>query len=105
LTESKFDGLRELSGTFLMAPGWDLTMSGNFSGVVGNIAADRITFSGNTSGSVTGSLVNLANYPLTITGSSAINLSAPPEEKHPGLRFTERFAPKKASYKEVVPKD
>jgi hypothetical protein len=103
--EPKFAELRQMSGTFIVAPTWDVSLTGNFASVAGSIAAERITFSGNTSGSVTGSLVNLGNYPLTISGSSNLNLSAPTEDKRPGLRFTERFAPVRSSYKEIAPKD
>jgi len=98
-----FQELRQMSGTFIVAPGWDVSMTGNFSTIAGSIAADRITFSGNTSGSVVGSLVNLGNYPLTITGSSSLTLTTPAADQRPGLRFTERYAPVKKSYKEVNP--
>ena len=101
--EPKWAELRKLDGTFLLAPGWDVNLSGSFQSIAGSIAADRITFTGNTSGSITGSLVNLGNYPMTIGGSSNITLAAPTADKRPGLRFTERFAPVKSSYKEIRP--
>ena len=102
-SDSKFDGLRDLSGTFIVAPGFDVIFQGNFGAVAGSVAAERISITGNTSGSFTGTLLNLGNYPLTISGSSSIALSAPGEDKRPGLRFTERYAPVKASYKEIRP--
>jgi hypothetical protein len=97
----QFDGVRDLTGTFIIAPRWEVTFAGNFVSAAGSIIADKITFSGNSPASITGTLVNLGNYPLTVTGSSALTLQAPAEEKHPGVRFTERFAPVKSSYKEV----
>ena len=102
-SDSKFDGLRELSGTFIVAPGFDVIFQGNFGAVAGSVAGERVSITGNTSGSFTGTILNLGNYPLTISGSSSIALSAPPEDKRPGLRFTERYAPVKGSYKEVRP--
>jgi hypothetical protein len=97
----QFEGLRDLTGTFIIAPRWEVQFAGNFVSAAGSIMADKITFNGNSPATITGTLVNLGNYPLTITGSSSLTLSAPAEEKHPGVRFTERFAPVKASYKEV----
>jgi hypothetical protein len=101
--DPKFDGLRDLTGTFVVAPGFDVTFQGSFGAVAGNVAADRITISGNTSGSFTGSLVTLASNPLTITGSSSISLASPVDSKHSGLRLKERFGIDRSSYLEVVP--
>jgi hypothetical protein len=101
LDQHQFDGIRELTGTFIIAPRWEVQFAGNFVSAAGSIMADKITFTGNSPATITGTLINLGNYPLTITGSSSLTLSAPAEEKHPGVRFTERFAPVKSSYKEV----
>ena len=103
--DPKFNGLRELTGTFLIAPGFDVGFSGSFGSVVGTVAADRVTISGNTSGSFQGTLMTLTSAPLTITGSSAVSINAPAEDKRPGLRFTERFVAQKSSYKEMSAKE
>ena len=101
----QFDGLRELTGTFLVAPGFDVSFTGNFGSIIGSVAADRVTISGNTSGSFQGTLMTLTAAPLTITGSSNVSINAPAEDKRPGLRFTERFVAQKSSYKEMSFKD
>jgi hypothetical protein len=101
--DAKFDGLRELTGTFVVAPGFDVAFEGNFGAVAGSVAADRITVSGNTSGSFAASIMTLANNPLTITGSSSISIGAPADGKHSGLRLKERFVLDRSSYLEVVP--
>jgi hypothetical protein len=97
----QFDGVRDLTGTFIIAPRWEVQIAGNFVSAAGSIIADKITMTGNAPATITGTLLNLGNYPLTVTGSSGLSLSAPAEEKHPGVRFTERFVPVKSSYKEV----
>ena len=100
--DPRFTELRTLDGTFVLAPKWDVSFTGNFVSAAGSIAADKITFSGNTTGTVTGSLVSLGNYPLNITGSTQLTLADPATDAHPGLRFSERFVSKKGSYKEVA---
>src|SRR4030095_16846978 len=90
--DPKWDELRKLTGTFLVAPAFDVTFQGNFGTVAGTVVADRVTITGNTEGSV----VTLTNNPLMISGSSAIGLSAPSDSKHSGLRFKERYVPDKA---------
>lgn len=104
--EPKFAGLHELTGVFILAPKWDVSFAGSFVSAAGSIVADKITFTGNSPATISGSLVNLGPYPLSITGSSSLTLSDPKLEQLPGLRFTERFAPRKGFYKEVtVPAD
>ncbi len=68
--EPQFDGIRELTGTFLMAPGFDLSFGGNFDVVNGAIAANGITFHGNAGGEIHGSILNYGNVPMTLSGNS-----------------------------------
>ena len=70
LDQPQFDGIRELTGTFLMAPGFDLSFGGNFGVVNGAIAANGITFSGNAGGEIHGSILNYGNVPMTLSGTS-----------------------------------
>ena len=101
--EPKFAELRNMDGTFIVAPNWDVYISGSFVSAAGSIAAGRITVQGNAPATLTGSLVSLGNYPLTIGGNSTLSLNKGDPAKRPGLKFTERFAPVKSSYKEVPP--
>jgi hypothetical protein len=89
----------------MIAPGFDCQFTGSFATVAGSVAADRITVSGNTSGAFTGTLLTLTASPLTITGSSNISIGNPTSDVRPGLRFTERFAAQKQSYREMSAKD
>ncbi len=68
--QPQFDGIRDETGTFLMAPGFNLSFGGNFDVVNGAIAANGITFSGNAGGEIHGSILNYGNVPMTLSGNS-----------------------------------
>lgn len=69
LTGSEFDAVKALTGTFIVAPGFDVSFAGQFTTINGTIAADRLTFSGQASGTVKGSVVGLADNPSSILGT------------------------------------
>ena len=71
---SQFDGLRDMTGTFLLAPGFDLTFSGNFNTINGAVAACGISFTGNARGTFTNSIINYSENPMTISGNSNISI-------------------------------
>ena len=67
---SQFDELREMTGTFILAPGFQVSFRGNFETINGAIAASGITFSGNAGGTITNSIINYSDSPMTLTGNS-----------------------------------
>ena len=67
---SQFDELREMTGTFILAPGFHVSFSGNFETITGVIAASGVTFDGNARGTITNSVINYSDSPLAITGNS-----------------------------------
>jgi Tfp pilus assembly protein PilX len=71
---SQFDGLRDMTGTFILAPGFDLSFSGNFSTINGAIAASGVSFSGNAGGTITNSVINYSDNPMTIIGNGDISI-------------------------------
>ncbi len=68
--EPQFDGLREETGTFLMAPGFTVLFGGGFETLNGAIAANGIQFFGNAGGTISGSVVNYSDTPMTLSGNS-----------------------------------
>ena len=68
--EEEFDGLREETGTFIMAPGFAVSMGGNFDTVNGAIAANGITFFGNAGGVIQGSVLNYSDEVMELTGNA-----------------------------------
>ncbi len=69
-SDSEFDGLREETGTFVIAPGFKAAFGGNFETLNGAIAANGIEFFGNAGGTIAGSVINYADTPMTLSGNS-----------------------------------
>jgi len=68
--EEQFADIRDETGTFVMAPGFQLSFGGNFDTLSGAIAGNGIEFFGNAGGIVNGSIINYSNEAMTITGNS-----------------------------------
>jgi hypothetical protein len=68
--ESQYDGLRNETGTFLMAPGFSAGFGGNFGTLGGAIAANGVNFFGNAGGTISGSVINYSPAPMTLSGNS-----------------------------------
>jgi hypothetical protein len=66
--ELQFDGIRNETGTFLMAPGFAADFEGPFTTVSGAIAANGITFGGSAGGTIYGSLLNYSPNPMDCSG-------------------------------------
>jgi len=79
--ETRYDGLRDQTGTFLLAPGYRATFSGNFNTLNGSIVADQVCFSGNIAGTVRGNVLNLSTNNLTMVGDAHVTIdkSSAPE--------------------------
>ena len=74
--DAQFTEIKKYTGTVILAPGFALDFAGNMAAVSGVIAADQISFSGNTeiSGPVTGAIIGLKDYPMVFSGSSEIRM-------------------------------
>jgi hypothetical protein len=68
--EAKFDGLHDEIGTFIMAPGFAVSMGGSFATVSGSIAGNGISFFGNAGGTINGSVLNYSDTPMELSGNS-----------------------------------
>ena len=66
----QFEGLRDETGTFLMAPGFSASFGGSFETLNGAIAANGINFFGNAGGTINGSILNYSDTPMTLSGNS-----------------------------------
>jgi len=71
----QFAGIRDEIGTFLMAPGFDLTFQGSFSTLSGAIAGNGIEFSGNAGGTIRGSVINYANKTMELSGNTELKFN------------------------------
>jgi Tfp pilus assembly protein PilX len=68
--EAQFAGLREQTGTFVIAPGFHLAFGGNFTCLSGAIAGNGIEFSGNAGGTINGSIINYSSEESSLSGNS-----------------------------------
>lgn len=67
--DATFGDIREETGTFLLAPGFDACFGGSFNTINGVIAASGIEFFGNAGGTVNGSIINYGEDLMTLLGS------------------------------------
>ena len=72
--DSRFDGLRDKEGTFLLAPGYAATFAGNFSTINGCVVASQFDFAGTASGIVRGNILNLADSAFTLQGNAHVTI-------------------------------
>jgi hypothetical protein len=91
-----------LTGAFLLAPGFNVSFTGDFGSIGGHIIASSIGFSGNAGGTIKGSIVNLANTELDINGSSDIVIAATGTTNYPtGVTFGVKYVPLPDTYVET----
>ena len=100
--ESQFDGLRDETGTFLMAPGFAVGFGGDFETLNGAIAANGIDFFGDAGGTINGSVINYSDTPMTLSGNSDLVFNRTGDTEVPagfGPEFIIDYIP--SSYQEV----
>jgi Tfp pilus assembly protein PilX len=68
--KAQFTALKDETGTFVLAPGFSLSMGGSFNALNGAIAANGIKFFGNAGGIINGSVINYSGGAMTLTGNS-----------------------------------
>ena len=69
---SDFATLRTMPGSFLLAPGFGVSFTGNFGTVNGCMAANSFSFTGNAGGRVTGGIINYGDSQFSLTGNSSL---------------------------------
>jgi len=104
LDPSVYGGLTKLTGSFLLAPNYAVSFTGNFGSISGSIVAGQVSMTGNASGTVSGSVIGLQDVPMTLNGSSSITISGTGTTNYPsGLNFGNFFTPLPGTYVEIVP--
>jgi len=68
--EAQFNGLHDQTGTFVMAPGFHVSLGGSFNTLSGAIAGNGIEFFGNAGGTINGSVINYSDVEMTLSGNS-----------------------------------
>ena len=101
--DDPFEGLQQLTGSFIIAPGFDVNMTGNFGALVGDICGDRVTIQGSAAATISGSVYTLEDQPLRIAGAAQLTFRPNPSSVHSGVRFSDRYIPHPSTYREVAP--
>ena len=68
--------MKAADGTAIVAPGFGLTFRGTTNTINGVIAADQLSFMGNSniSGNMTGTILGLKNLDMTLAGNTTIQI-------------------------------
>ncbi len=99
-----YGNLRKLTGSFILAPDFAVSLTGNFGTVNGSIVASQTSMTGNATGTVMGSVINMDNNLMTVSGSSEIIIASTGTTNYPaGVYFSSRYAPLPDTYDEVQP--
>ena len=101
--DPNFAAVKQLTGTVILAPGFSLTFNGSSNAVNGVVAADQLTFNGNSglSGDLTGTVIGLANVEMSLKGNTALHLSRPTNQSPPaGFKHPVGLTPNPGTYYE-----
>lgn len=91
-----------MPGSQILAPGFGVQFTGNFSMLNGAIAADKFTFTGNAGGTVRGPVICYSDSDFTLTGNSQLRFDRSMYDRTPpGFALPWRFAPVADSYREI----
>jgi hypothetical protein len=94
--------LRAMSGAFVLAPGFSTRFGGNFGTVGGSIVASQIRFHGTAGGTVKGSVINLKDTSLELSGTTDIIIESQGTAQYPpGVFFGSNFAPLPDTWEEL----
>lgn len=94
--------LPQLTGSFLLAPGFAVTMTGNSNSVGGTIVTSKLDISGTAGANVKGTVINLDDTAVNMTGTSDIVIRASGSGQYPaGITFGSHFTPLPRSYTEL----
>jgi len=84
LTGAEFDGIKQQTGTFILAPGFSAQFSGQTTIDNGAIAASGITFTGQAGGTINGSIINYSpTQPVILSGQSSLSFHRSGTETSP----------------------
>jgi len=99
--DPQFDGLRDLDGSFILAPGYEVEFTGNFSTINGSMVASKFKLTGNAGGTINGSLINLHDTDFVMTGNSHLTINHDGMDDDPaGIEFPRRLTYVAGSYSE-----
>lgn len=97
-------GLVALTGSFMLVPNFNVSMTGDFGTIGGSIVAGQISMTGNAHGVVQGSVIGMTDNALTLNGHASITISSTGTSQYPtGMNFGNDYTPLPGTYIEVAP--
>jgi hypothetical protein len=94
--------LRGLTGAAMLLPGFTADFGGNFNTISGSIIASKIDFHGTAGGVIKGSVINLRDSALNMSGTADIIIESTGTSNAPsGLTFGSNFAVLPDTYEEL----
>jgi hypothetical protein len=88
----EFAAIREMTGSFLLAPGFKAYFDGNFSTINGSIVASRMSFGGTASGTIVGTVLNCDDTYFTMSGDAQVRIDHSQIEETPvGMVFPRKM--------------
>lgn len=105
-----FAGLTTLTGSFMLAPNFAVSMTGNFGTINGSLLAGTVHLSGNAAGTIQGSVIAMydssasgSSSAVYLAGNSTITISSQGTSQYPtGMNFGNNFTPLPGTYLEVT---
>ena len=95
--------LREMTGSALLVPGFKAIFGGNFNTIAGSLIASEMSFQGTAGGTIKGSVINLRDSALSLSGTSDIIIESQGTSNTPaGLRFGSHYSPLPYTYEEIA---
>ena len=99
----EFEAMQGETGTFIMAPGFELEFSGQANHMNGAIASSGITFSGQAGGTINGSIINYSEDVMSLGGQSTLTFNRSGTSKNPaGFQAVHILVFRPTTYSEVV---
>lgn len=103
LSADDFGSLTQETGTFIVAPGFNVSFGGNASMINGVIAASGVQFYGNAGGTINGSIINYSDDRMELAGNTDLVFNRSGRDKIPAgfePETTLEFTPD--SYRECI---
>jgi hypothetical protein len=102
LDPATFGGLTKLTGSFVLAPKFDVIMKGNSNQVGGTMVTGKLDISGSAGATVNGTVINLDDTGVNLTGTADIIIASTGTTNYPaGVVFGTHFAPLPDTYQEA----
>jgi len=86
----EFGALQTMIGTSVVAPGFAVSFTGNFSAIDGVMAVSGATFAGNASADIRGTIINYSDQPTVVDGNISMTFDRSGGTKIPGGFDTHR---------------